>query len=320
MIQDLMVNVIKHLKDFIKLGLVFSLLISCQPKINTIQPIVSLVPSERNIASLQSAFPKLTEEELKEDFGKELKIALTFAKEFDLYRAITSYKRALVLIPKESHPRMLQIEYSILECYYFGGKYQEVIETFEKSHLMNVKPDFQAFTQLLTILYDSYDQLGLHDKACRILKVIEKGNGELALRLNKYKAIKEADFIALNSMDLKEEFLIPYELETKSVRKAKLLNAILPGAGYYYIGQKKSAITAFIVNSLFTLASYQFFQKGYIAAGAITASFEAGWYLGAINGAGLEASEYNERLYEVRARDYLTREGLFPILSFETAF
>ena len=95
---------------------------------------------------------------------------------------------------------------------------------------------------------------------------------------------------------------------------------LLPGAGYYYVGQKKAALTAFVINSLFTAAAYQFFAKGYPAAGFITLSFEAGWYFGGINGAGLAAKEYNERLYEVKAKDFMLKERLFPLLTFETSF
>lgn len=285
-----------------------------------IQPKISLVPGLRNVDCLASAFPKLSEEESREDFGKELQIAIVFAKEFDLYRAITSYKRALILIPKKNLKRIQQIEYSIIECYYLAQKYQEVIDNFETSHLLDVNPEFPAFGQLLVILYDSYLQLGLLEKASRLLKVIEIGNPDISMKLKSYVALTHANFPEIEALGLKEDFLIPYECEKKSIRKAKILNAILPGAGYYYIGQKKSATTAFIINTLFTAAAYQFFSRGYIAAGVITTSFEAGWYLGGINGAGLEAREYNERLYEAKGKELMLRKGYFPILTFETSF
>lgn len=288
----------------------------CEP----IEPVISLIPSLRNIDCLPSAFDKLTDLELKEDFGKELQIAMVFAKEFDLYRAITSYKRALILIPKNNLPRILQIEYSIIECYYLALKYQDVIDTFESSHLLDVKPTFEAFEQLLVMLYDSYLNLNFPEKASRLLHLMEKGCPETAKKLKGYVAIKDANFNEITNFNFEDSFLSEYRLEKKSVSKAKTLNAILPGAGYYYIGQKKSAITSFIVNSLFTAAAYQFFHRGYYAAGAITLSFEAGWYFGGINGAGLEAKEYNERLYENKAKSFMLKNRMFPILTFETTF
>ena len=161
-------------------------MLGCQPKNIEIKPEIMLIPSQRNIDCLSSAFPPLSQEEESEDFGKELKIALVFAKEFDLYRAVTAYKRALIFIPKKNLSRLQQIEYSIIECYYLAMKYQEVIDTFESSHLLEIKPSFPAFGQLLVILYDSYHHLGLTEKANRILELIEKGNCEIAKKLIKY--------------------------------------------------------------------------------------------------------------------------------------
>jgi len=303
------------------LTLISSLLFyGCQSRNLEINPVIGLVPAKRNIDCLASAFELLSDDELYQAFGKELQIAIVFAKEFDLYRAITGFKRALILIPKKNLNRVRQIEYSIIECYYLAQKYQEVIDIFETSRLLDITPEFPAFGQLITMLYDSYLQVGLSEKACRLLAIIEMGNKEVAHKLKSYVALSNADFVGLELLGFQESLIIPYELEKKSVKKAKILNAILPGAGYYYIGQKKSAVTAFVINTLFTVAAYQFFSRGYIAAGTITTSFEAGWYFGGINGAGLEANEYNERLYESKAKDLMLKQRYFPILTFETSF
>ena len=68
-----------------------------------------------------------------------------------------------------------------------------------------------------------------------------------------------------------------YEKEKKSISKAQLLNTFIPGAGYLYVNQKQSAVTAFFLNALFIAATYHFFHKGHTAAGIITLSFESGW-------------------------------------------
>lgn len=316
MIQ-MIVNVIKKL---ILTCIIISSFLGCRPRNELIEPVISLTPSSRSVDCLPSAFDTLSSDELNADYGKELQIAMAFAKEFDLYRAITSYKRALILIPKNNRDRIQQIEYSIIECYYLGSKYQEVIDVFETSQLLEVKPNFQAFEQLLVMLYDSYYHLGLCEKASRLLHLMERGSPEMADKLKGYIAIKEANFQEIDNLGFQDNFLDEYRCEKKSVSKAKTLNALMPGAGYYYIGQKKSAITSFIINTLFTAAAYQFFHKGNYAAGAITLSFEAGWYFGGINGAGLEAKEYNERLYESKAKSFMLKNRMFPILTFETSF
>ncbi len=100
----------------------------------------------------------------------------------------------------------------------------------------------------------------------------------------------------------------------------QLLNALIPGAGYLYIGQKKSALTAFLLNGLFIAAAYQFFHHRHVAAGIITTGFEAGWYFGGIYGAGEEAKYYNERLFEKNAATVLNDYKLFPALMMQYAF
>ena len=103
-------------------------------------------------------------------------------------------------------------------------------------------------------------------------------------------------------------------------QKPKTLNAFLPGAGYLYVGQKQSAMTAFLLNGLFIAAAVHFFNHKQYAAGAITLSFETGWYFGGIYGAGESAKLYNERVYERHAYSVLNQEKLFPLLMLRYGF
>lgn len=279
------------------------------------------------IERLPEAFPELSQRELSQEWAKELYLGKKFAREMDLYRAITCFKRALFLIPADAAERRLEIEYDIFLAYYTGNKFQDAIDIFETGALMNVPADFPTFNDLLVLLYDAYWQTCQPEKACRILALIATSEEELANGLSLETAVIEADFPLIdqvaplhpagkNAIDFKSTF----QFDAKSVSKAQLLNAVLPGAGYYYVGQKKSAITSFIINSLFIAAAYQLFDRGYIAAGIITTSLEMGWYFGGINGAGLEAKEYNERLYECRGKEMLIQNRLFPILMIEKGF
>ena len=177
------------------------------------------------------------------------------------------------------------------------------------------------------MIYDSYFRTGDEERAACVLEIIRKYSPESAEDLSLYQTLKEGEVDASRSFveryrdaeEIKKDFAI-YDQFAKSPKKARTLNALLPGAGYYYVGQRRSAMTSFIINALFTAAAYQFFRNGYPAAGAITASIEAGWYLGGINGAGIEAQEFNTRLYEGVSRKILTDHFCFPILMFETSF
>lgn len=307
--------------------MIFGLLIGgCHPHSEMLQPKIIYAPPQRLVDSLQSPFEPLTKEELSQDWGREMGVGIAFAKEMDLYRAITCFKTALFLIPCEN-PRYLQIEYYILECYYFGRKYREVIDTFENGKLFNVPFDFPAFHDLVIILFDSYLQIDQPEKAYRILCMISSIDEATAKDLVLEATINEGKLCAIEELSeshpKREEvcfFLEEYKLNTKSVRKAQILNAILPGAGYYYVGQKKSALTSFCINALFAAAAYEFFNRGYIAAGIITTSFEMGWYFGGINGAGLAAKEYNQQLYESFGKELLIQNRLFPVLMLQKSF
>lgn len=300
---------------------------SCNPNSRTLEPNICYAPHQRVIERLPSPFTDLTPKELSQDWGKELFIGKAFAREMDFYRALTCFKRALILMPKDAKQRRIEVEYDIFLAYYTGNKFQDAIDTFEMSGLMDCPLDFPAFRDLLILLYDAYQQNSQPEKACRILALIAASDEESSNGLILGTALIDANFPAIDQIypfhpagKSSKELITTFQYDAKSVKKAQLLNAFLPGAGYFYVGQKKSALTSFLINTLFIAAAYQLFDRGYIAAGIITTSLEMGWYLGGINGAGLEAKEYNERLYESRGKEVLVQERLFPVLMLQKGF
>jgi len=290
-------------------------------------PDIVYFPNPVTIASRPSAFNPLISLEARSDWGKEVKIAYAFAKEQDYYRAITAFKRALVFLPANLPARKLQIEYAIFHCYYLAYKYEDAIEAFQGTSLECATNEFPAYRELLIQLYECYKKSDNEIDAERILSFIEKDFPDDAETLKITDAVLEANFPALVSIaecredceDL-EELITCYSLEAKSESMAKFYQAILPGAGYYYVGQKQAAVTSIILNSLFIWATYTCFKTGNTAAGILTASLESGWYFGGINGAGIAAREYNERLYHTVGRDFLRNRGYFPVLMLETTF
>lgn len=309
---------IKHSITLLFLGLIC--LCSCQKNTTDLEPKITLTPLPHHIGNLPHAFPPETTEESQTDWGKELKIGNAFAKELDLYRAITCYKRALMLIPEEATERRLEIEYNIVQSYYLGNKYQDTINSFECGELRFLPATFPPFHDLLVILYDSYLKIGDCEKSQTVLTLIKQYYPETADKLELSQAIQTRNIQAIRESGQAPDFLKGYCLSVKSPKKAELLNAILPGAGYAYVGQKQSAFTSFALNTLFIAASYYFFREGNYAAGAITSSLEFGWYMGGINGAGLEAKAYNNAIYEGLGKQYLVQYRLFPVLMFQTTF
>ncbi|NGX39487.1 MAG: hypothetical protein KR126chlam1_00816 [Chlamydiae bacterium] len=305
----------------------FLFLFSCYRVPRDIEPKINYTVQDRYLKSLPSPFAPLTPEEKETAWGKEYQIGLAFARDLDLYRAITSFRRAEILAGDHHKKRKLEMKYEILLCYYMGRRYNELVEAYNSSGLSQVTTEFPAFEDLLILLYDSFTQLCECDKAEHILRIIQQHYPAAYKTLRLSSALECADFPVLEEINscpperpYLSDFLCHYEANCKSPTTAGLLNAVIPGSGYLYVGQTQTAITAFLVNGLFIAASVHFFRKGPIAAGIITTSFEAGWYFGGIYGASAEAKFYNERLYECNASPLMNREGLFPVFMLKYSF
>lgn len=321
-----MAKKIQSLKSISFVTLFCLLISSCTRVSDQIEPQIDCSVQDRYLSQLPSPFTPLTEEEQKEDWGREMTIAKGFAKELDLYQAITGFKRAIFLLPKKEKQRKLELEYEILLCYYLGKKHYEVIYTFDHTDLHFADTNFAACHDLLVMLFDSYTELKEEAKAERILGYIKQCFPLSAEKLALSVDLREGNLPAIEPFSTNPEYtylttlLSDYQANKKSVQKAQIFNSILPGAGYLYLGQKQSAMTALLLNGLFIGASCYFFEKGNIPAGIIFTGFEAGWYFGGIYGAGEEAKFYNERVYEKYATPLMNRKGLFPGLSLQYAF
>ena len=299
----------------------------CTKYYDEFTPNMEYVPYPYVTQCRPSAFPPLNSEECHTDWGKELRIAYVFAAEQDYYRAITGFKRSLVLLPPNELRRKDQIEFDVFQSYYLAFKYQEAIEAFEASGLQNVSNAFPPFKDLLIMLYDYYHKIDSETKAADIYKIILCDYPSEASRLSLSTSFLKADFVSIQQNAINtpyesdvNDLLCEYSSVAKSPEKARLLQAILPGAGYYYVEQKNAALSSFMLNTLFIWAACHFFAKGNVAAGILTTSLETGWYFGGINGAGLAAREYNERAYEVNGREFMKNRSLFPILMIQTSF
>lgn len=314
------------IKNFSVFLLFLCFLSSCYVKNESIPPNISYSPSPLEVKQLLSLSPPTKKTTSR--WEEEKHIATAFAKELDFYRAITAYKRALHLIPQEEKLSQMEINYFIIQCYYFAAKYQDVIDTFENSSLKDVEASFPAFNDLLIILHDSYRRLGKTNKMQKVMEILEQKSPDTAQNVKLSSALLEGDLTEISSLAQQKpskkyiaNFMqSSYKKLSKSPGKAQIYNAIIPGTGYLYVGQTRSAFTSFCLNSLFIAATYHFFDHGNTAAGILAASFELGWYIGGINGAGLAAQDYNCHLYEKRAKKILEQENLFPFFMLQYAF
>ncbi len=329
-LQKTLISVLKSLKirTIYSWIIICSLLTGCsKTSEEPIEPkIVYSIPKNR-LKQLPSSFSSLSEIERSEEWGKEYYIGQKLAQKLDLYRAVTAFKRAEILIPGYKKNRLQEIQYFILLSYYLGEKYQEAITAFEESLLSQVDSTFSTYRDLLIILHECFYRTKQPEKAKLVLKLIDESDHQLGQIMKVSYALTDFDKGDLNQLNFKteigqetKELIYQYELNKKSETKAQVFNALLPGAGYLYLGQKQAALTAFLLNGFTTYAAYYFFNQGNIAAGIITTSIETGWYFGGINGAKESAKLYNERLYENRAQPILQKHELFPVLNLSHSF
>lgn len=304
-----------------------SLTTSCYRVPDKLEPQISYVIQDKYIRSLHTSFTPLDKAEFAEEWGKEYFIGVAFAKQLDLYRAVTAFKRSEILIPDYAFHRKQEVEYYIILCYYLGKRYDEAADAFEDSDLRIIDSTFPTYHDLLVILYECYVHIGNKEKAESVLKLLKHHYPETAKQLELSTAltfgnledVKKLPYDASTKQSI-SSLLTSYNKEKKSINRAQTYNALLPGAGYFYVGQKQSALTALLLNGAFIAAAANFFIHKHVAAGIIFTSIEAGWYFGGIYGAGEAAKLYNERLYENKAFNTLNQNKLFPVFMLRYGF
>lgn len=336
-------------KHFILIALFSIGLVSCQhPEDPPFVPKIQLQSSLNFVEKLPPAFEPLTDSEKRTPWGQEFVCATGFSKQYDFYRAITCYKKALFLLAEDVKNSSIQqhIEYDILLAYFLSNHYNEVAETFDSSSLREVSSKtFKPYKQLLCQMIDTYYRRGQAQKTYTLMSLLQTESPLLAYKMRQYQnfmgfqldeLVKENTSILTQTPSRESEiafyqevrpyaenilaFSKFYEFHKKSEKKAEVLNALLPGAGYMYVGQPKSAVTSLLLNALFIASTWQFFERGYVPFGIITGGLEIGWYVGGIRGAGLAARKYNEELYQHSARECMAKNKIFPIFMIEYGF
>lgn len=272
---------------------------------------------EQSISYPQS-LTKLSQEEINTDWAKEYRIGLFFAKAQDYQNAITTFKRALIL-SSENSSRRIEIEYAILLSYYLDHQYREGIQFFETHSLLYATPSFKAYHDLMIILSHCYEITKEHKKADLILKRIEEISNIEAMQMKLTGAIIRRDIGAIEKASEKTPYqnLIKTLTENflkkkKSEKLAKWMNVFVPGLGYFYLGQKKTALTSFLINVLLIGGAVQLFVNHYYTLGSLTALLEIGWYAGGIFGAKHSTYLYNETLFTNYAEKIFYHESLSP--------
>jgi tetratricopeptide (TPR) repeat protein len=261
----------------------------------------------------------------------QLKMADAFMEEGEYYRAITEYKKLLILFPDSEWADYALFRMGI--AYYNGEEYESALRSFsalrdkypESSYipkgyyfeglgywkLKRLKEARTAF-DALSEDYPRSEHAPLALVAASLVGLEEENislsTDRLERLINRYPDYP-------GSTNAKEAIPVIRQypkLPEKSKTLAAILSAIIPGSGYVYAGHLGDGITAFLINALWIAGVATGIHGGYYAVTGIVAGVGLPFYFGNIYGSANAAKKWNLGVKrDFRNRVYLTLEFNF---------
>jgi tetratricopeptide (TPR) repeat protein len=234
-----------------------------------------------------------------------------FIDDGEYYRAITEYKKLIVLFPASE--RLAEAHYNIGMAYFRGGEY-----AFAASSFADVRKAFAADYFSSAAFYEglSYRKLGRLDAAetafirSRLFDEMHPvaASAQLGLSLNAFEQgdvqrcraelerfmVNYSEDERLPGVEASFRLLDGYESTTlKSPSLAGTLSAVLPGSGHVYAQRYKDGAMAFIVNALFIAGTVVAINDENYALAAIVGGVGLPFYVGNVYGAANAARKWN---------------------------
>ena len=259
---------------------------------------------------LCSYSPSIADSVLTIDADQQFDFAEHYFSNQEYLRAIGEYKRFIYFFPRDSRVEMAM--YRIAESYFNSSRFKEAIKAFEailikypnteislKSYFMISEcylrqKSFGSAILNLQNLIQITDHRDTKDEAYyRIGWIyIEMAAWEKARVYFEKVSAQNADKYRLQrlSAELNQEGTI-------SRKNPKLAGglAIIPGAGYFYLGRYYDGLIAFLLNAGLIYAAYESFDNGLNALGGIITFVGLGFYAGNIYGSISSAHKYNRK-------------------------
>jgi outer membrane protein assembly factor BamD (BamD/ComL family) len=261
----------------------------------------------------------------------QLKVADGFMEEREYYRAITEYKKFLILFPDSE-----KTDYALFKTgmAYFGGEeYEPSVQSFsalrERYKTSPYLPEASYFEGL------SYWKLKDPEKARTTFDTLpdvfpRSEFAPLALVAGSLLALEAEEIPASRNLlqrltDQYPEYPVAKNareamplidqyptLLQKSKTLAGAMSAIIPGSGYIYADHVGDGITAFIINGLFIAGTIVAISGENYAVAAIVGGVGVPFYLGNIYGSANAAKRWNLAVKrELRNKVFLTLDFNF---------
>ena len=247
---------------------------------------------------------------LTEDMA--LRVADAFMDEREFYRAITEYKRFLVLFPDSD--RGDYAIYKIGMAHYFGEEYEASVKNFER--LMEKYPESRLVPEAMYTAGLGSWKLKQYDDAETALKTVEKTYPDSAhapLSLIAHALLElDRNHLDVSVQDM-NKLLTAYpghpaenkvqetihlfeqyqDLPQKSEVLAGAMSAVIPGSGYLYAEHYGDGVTAFLINALAITGTISAVNSENYAVAAIVGGIGLPFYFGNIYGSANAAKKWN---------------------------
>ena len=242
----------------------------------------------------------------------QLKTADVFMEEGEYYRAITEYKRFLILFPDSE-----KADYALFKtgmAYYRGEEYEPSLQSFsilgEKYKTSLYLPEATYYEGLsywkikdLEKARSSFDTLAdVFPRSefaplalvAASLVTFEEENVTASMKRLEWLTDRYPEYPGLKNAKEAMTLIDQYPtLPEKSVTLAAIMSAVLPGSGYIYADHVGDGITAFIINTLFITGTIVAIHEENYAVAGIVGVIGLPFYVGNIYGSANAAKKWN---------------------------
>lgn len=242
----------------------------------------------------------------------QLKLADAFMAEGEYYRAVTEYKKFLILFPDSK--RTDYAGFRIATAYYRGEEYESAARAFAAfqeryprsgyaaeagfyegvSYLGLNRPARaeSAFTRVATAYPDSeYGRRALLGTS--LIQFDRNDTAGSRRQLERYLVAYTADDRTGQVRDAISLLERNREPAQKSPLAAGILSALIPGSGHVYAGHYGDGITSLFLNGLFIAGTVMSVKQENYAVAGIVGTIGLPFYIGNIYGAANAATKYN---------------------------
>jgi hypothetical protein len=221
----------------------------------------------------------------------------TLLKAGESYRAVTEFLRVLHHYPDEKGASARALD-GLGRAYASAGRWDEAAEAFGRLAALDPANPSAPLSRGAALY-----RAGRHEEARAALS---GRDGEAASTLATLSWLREGGEgeppAGIDTALVGEHETLP----RKSPATAGILSAVIPGAGHLYVDRPRDALTALLINGLFTWGAVRSAREDQWGLAGVLGAVELFWYSGTIVGAVNGAHKWNAREEE---RFYRTHEA-----------